>query len=108
MRRSPLCAKHWAATRVPLRSSWRRPLAQRWCGLTMPCKRCKEPRMRLAEIDRGDSFSHRALIGFISLVSGMRLPDAARVAFYHQDYLEGTLGNWTHATMRGESTWSIS
>ncbi len=64
--------------------------------------------MRLAEIDRGDSLGHRALIGFISMVSGMRLPDAARVAFYHQEYLGGTLGNWTHATMRGESPWSIS
>jgi uncharacterized peroxidase-related enzyme len=64
--------------------------------------------MRLAEIDRGDSFGHRALIGFISMVSGMRLPDAARVAFYHQDYLEGTLGNWTHATMRSDSPWPIS
>jgi AhpD family alkylhydroperoxidase len=64
--------------------------------------------MRLAEIDQGDSLGHRALIGFISLVSGMRLPDAARVAFYHQDFLGGSLGNWTHDTMRGDSPWSIS
>jgi uncharacterized peroxidase-related enzyme len=64
--------------------------------------------MRLAEIDRGDTFGHRTLIGFISLVSGMRLPDAARVAFYHQEFLNGTLGNWTHAVMRGDSTWTIS
>jgi len=64
--------------------------------------------MRLAEIDRGDSFGHRALIGFISMVSGMRLPDAARVAFYHREFLSGALGEWTHETMRGESPWSIS
>ena len=64
--------------------------------------------MRLPEIDRGDTFGHRALIGFISMVSGMRLPDAARVAFYHQEFLGGALGNWTHATMRGPSEWSIS
>jgi len=64
--------------------------------------------MRLCEIDRGDTFGHRALIGFISMVSGMRLPDAARVAFYHQEFLGGSLGNWTHATMRGPSEWSIS
>ena len=64
--------------------------------------------MRLAEIDRGDTFGHRTLIGFISLVSGMRLPDAARVAFYHQEFLDGTLGSWTHAVMRGASDWTIS
>jgi uncharacterized peroxidase-related enzyme len=64
--------------------------------------------MRLAEIDRGDTLGSRALIGFISLVTGMRLPDAARVAFYHKDFLAGTLGNWTQATMRGPSEWSIS
>jgi uncharacterized peroxidase-related enzyme len=64
--------------------------------------------MRLVEIDRGDTLGHRTLIGFISLVSGMRLPDAARVAFYHQEFLNGALGNWTHAVMRGESEWPVS
>ncbi len=33
--------------------------------------------MRLPEIDRGDGLGSRLLIGFISTVSGMRLPDAA-------------------------------
>jgi uncharacterized peroxidase-related enzyme len=64
--------------------------------------------VRLAEIDRGDTLGHRALIRFISMVSGMRLPDAARVAFYHRGFLNGTLGEWTHETMRGASFWSIS
>jgi len=62
--------------------------------------------MRLAEIERGDSFGTRLLIRFISLVSGMRLPDAARLAFYHRDFL-GILGVWTQAAMRGPSAWSI-
>lgn len=62
--------------------------------------------MRLAEIDRGDSLGNRLLIRFISLVSGMRLPDAARVAFYHRDFL-GILGEWTQAAMRGPSPWSV-
>lgn len=64
--------------------------------------------MRLAEIDRGDSLQHRMLIGMISRVSGMRLPDAARVAFYHQDFAGPTLGAWTQKTMRGPSPWSVS
>ena len=63
--------------------------------------------MRLAEIDRGDRLSSRLLIRFISIVSGMRLPDAARVAFYHKDFFGAPLGAWTQATMRGPSTWSV-
>jgi AhpD family alkylhydroperoxidase len=64
--------------------------------------------MRLAEIERGDSLRSRLLIGLISTVSGMRLPDAARVAFYHKDFFSGALGSWTQATMRGPSSWSIA
>lgn len=63
--------------------------------------------MRLPEIDRGDGFANRLLIGFISVVSGMRLPDAARVAFYHKDFFGTPMGAWTQATMRGPSTWSV-
>lgn len=63
--------------------------------------------MRLDEITRGDSVRSRALISFISLVSGMRLPDAARVAFYDKGFVAGALGAWTQAAMRGPSDWSI-
>ena len=63
--------------------------------------------MRLPEIDRGDDFTNRLLIGFISIVSGMRLPDAARVAFYHKNFLSAPLGAWTQAAMRGPSAWSV-
>ncbi|HWE75442.1 MAG TPA: hypothetical protein VG328_19940 [Stellaceae bacterium] len=62
--------------------------------------------MRLPEIDRGDSFGRRLLIGFISFVSRMRLPDAARVAFYHKEF-SAPIGQWTQAAMRGPSDWSI-
>jgi uncharacterized peroxidase-related enzyme len=64
--------------------------------------------MRLAEIDRGDSFGNRLLINIISMASGMRLPDAARVAFYHKDFLGEAHGGWTQAAMRGPSSWSIA
>lgn len=63
--------------------------------------------MRLAEIDRGDTVGHRLLIGFISMACGMRLPDAARVAFYHRDFVADALGGWTQAAMRGPSSWSV-
>ncbi len=64
--------------------------------------------MRLNEIERGDSFGNRLLISFISLVSGMRLPDAARVAFYHKAFFSGAMGHWTQTAMRGPSDWKIS
>lgn len=64
--------------------------------------------MRLPEIDRGDTITHRLLIGFISMVSRMRLPDAARVAFYHKEFFSTPMGVWTHAAMRGPSPWSIA
>lgn len=64
--------------------------------------------MRLSEVERGDTIGTRALIGFISLISGMRLPDAARVAFYHRGFVGGSLGAWTQRTMRGPSSWTIA
>jgi uncharacterized peroxidase-related enzyme len=63
--------------------------------------------MRLPEIDRGDCVISRLLISLISLVSGMRLPDAARVAFYHKDFFSNPMGAWTQAAMRGPSAWSV-
>lgn len=63
--------------------------------------------MRLSEIDRGDTLASRLLISFISLVSRMRLPDAARVAFYHKNFFGMPMGAWTQAAMRGPSDWSV-
>jgi uncharacterized peroxidase-related enzyme len=64
--------------------------------------------MRLSEIDRGDGLGNRLLIGFISMVSRMRLPDAGRVAFYYKNFFGVPMGNWTQAAMRGPSAWTIS
>jgi uncharacterized peroxidase-related enzyme len=63
--------------------------------------------MRLPEIERGDTWRTRLLIRMISTVSGMRLPDAARVALYHRSFFGCTFGTWTQAAMRGDSQWSI-
>lgn len=63
--------------------------------------------MRLPDIERGDSLRSRTLIRIISAVSGIRLPDAARVAFYHRDFVGPTFGAWTQAVMRGPSEWSV-
>ncbi|MCZ9884540.1 hypothetical protein NFJ07_22425 [Arthrobacter sp. B2a2-09] len=63
--------------------------------------------MRLPEVERGDTLRHRMLIAAISRVTGMRLPDAARVAFYRQDFAGPSIGAWTQKTMRGPSGWSV-
>ena len=63
--------------------------------------------MRLSDVERGEHFTDRVLIALISRATGMRLPDAARVAFYHKTFLGGPLGAWTQATMRGSSDWSV-
>jgi uncharacterized peroxidase-related enzyme len=64
--------------------------------------------MRLPEVERGDTLRHRVLIATISRMTGTRLPDAARVAFYRNDFAGPALGAWTQRTMRGPSGWSVS
>lgn len=64
--------------------------------------------MRLPEVERGDTLRNRMLIAMISRLSGTRLPDAARVAFYRQDFAGPAIGAWTQKTMRGPSGWSVS
>ncbi|WP_410575176.1 carboxymuconolactone decarboxylase family protein [Amycolatopsis sp. cmx-4-61] len=64
--------------------------------------------MRLPEVERGDGLRTRILIRVISLALGARLPDAARVAFYHKGFVGTALGAWTQAAMRGPSEWSVA
>ena len=63
--------------------------------------------MRLREVERGDSLRNRALIRIISTTTGTRLPDAARVAFYHKGFVGTALGASTQRAMRGPSEWSV-
>lgn len=63
--------------------------------------------MRLPEVERGDSVRVRVLIRMISTVSGIRLPDAARVAFYHKNFVGSAFNEWTQAVMRGPSEWTV-
>jgi uncharacterized peroxidase-related enzyme len=64
--------------------------------------------MRLPEIERGDTVGHRLLIRMISRLTGYRLPDAARVAFYDNEFVGPVLGKWTQKAMREASSWSVS
>jgi uncharacterized peroxidase-related enzyme len=63
--------------------------------------------MRLQKVEQGDGIFRALLIGFISKVSGMRLPDAARIVMYHRDFYGKPMTAWTQAAMRGKSGWSV-
>jgi uncharacterized peroxidase-related enzyme len=63
--------------------------------------------MRFQEVEKGDGLFHTLLFKFISMVSGMRLPDAARIVMYHQNFYGRPMTEWTHAAMRGASSWSV-
>jgi|Tabmets5t2r1_1033131.scaffolds.fasta_scaffold00185_6 uncharacterized peroxidase-related enzyme len=63
--------------------------------------------MRLREVERGDHLVWRLLIWSISLVSGMRLPDAARIVLYHKQFFGDPMSRWTHVAMRGDSDWTV-
>ena len=58
--------------------------------------------MRLREVERGDRLVWRLLIWFISLVSGMRLPDAARIVLYHRQFFGDPMSRWTHGNAWGK------
>lgn len=64
--------------------------------------------MRLPDVERGDGLRTRMLIRVISMALGARLPDAARVAFYHKGFVGTALGAWTQDAMRGPSEWSVA
>src|SRR5579872_1680404 len=63
--------------------------------------------MRLIQVEKGDGFFHALLFKFISMVSGMRLPDAARIVMYHENFYGKPMAAWTQAAMRGDSGWSV-
>lgn len=64
--------------------------------------------MRLPEVEAGGRWRTRLLIRVISLTTGVRLPDAARVALFDRDFISPSLGRWTQRVMRGPSAWSVA
>ena len=63
--------------------------------------------MRLRTLDKGETVGHTLLFHFISLIAGVRLPDAARIVLYHKDFYGKAMASWTDQTMRGPSNWSV-
>jgi uncharacterized peroxidase-related enzyme len=63
--------------------------------------------MRLQILDTHYSLGTKALFALIRLVSRQPVPDAARIVFYRPDFYGTPMKLFTHAAMRGPSTWSI-
>ena len=64
--------------------------------------------MRLHEVERGDGPFWHLLIRLISLMSGMRLPDAARAVFYHKAFFGDPMSFWTHAAMGSTNKFRVN
>ena len=64
--------------------------------------------MRLDILDRGYPTSAKLLFAFVRLVSGHPMPDAARLVFYRPGFYGTRAKEFTHATMRGPSPWTVA
>lgn len=63
--------------------------------------------MRPGVIEHGYGAGTKLLFGLIRLVTGRRLPDAAKITFYRPDFYGAHMKQFTHEAMRGRSTWSV-
>ena len=63
--------------------------------------------MRLDILNHGYGPGTKLLFALLRMFSGRPLPDAARLTFYRPDFYGAQAKEFTHATMRGPSDWSI-
>ncbi|MER7281110.1 carboxymuconolactone decarboxylase family protein [Dactylosporangium sp. NPDC000244] len=64
--------------------------------------------MRLDVLNSGYGPGTKLLFAMIRLFSGHPVPDAARIVFYRPDFYGNHAKAFTHAAMRGPSTWSVA
>jgi uncharacterized peroxidase-related enzyme len=64
--------------------------------------------MRLDILNTGYSQGTKLLFSVIRLMSGRPLPDAAKLVFYRPDFYGNRAKAFTHAAMRGPSSWSVA
>lgn len=64
--------------------------------------------MRLNVLNTGYTFGTKILFGFIKIVSGYSVPDAARIVFYRPRFYGSYIKKFTNEVMRGPSEWSVA
>ena len=63
--------------------------------------------MRLSVLDSGHSFKHKALLGFIRMVSRKTPADVVKTLLYRPDFFGTSMGAVFQAALRGPSEWSV-
>ena len=64
--------------------------------------------MRLSVLNNGYDLGTKILFKIIRIFSGYPLPDAAKIIFYRPDFYGNQMKQFTHAAMRGDSSWTIA
>lgn len=63
--------------------------------------------MRLKNIERGESLSHRLLFFVVRVASGHPMPDVVRTVLYRRQWFGKHINQLTQAVMRGPSEWPV-
>ena len=63
--------------------------------------------MRLKKVETGQRFPQKLLIGFLTLVQRVRVPDVVRTLTYRPELYGRAYNKWLHTILRGESGWSV-
>lgn len=62
--------------------------------------------MRLSKVDSGHSLGRKAMLGFIRVASGRRVPDVVRVLMYRPEYFGEPFSDLVHQLLHEPSEWS--
>ena len=63
--------------------------------------------MRLEKVETGQRFPERLLIGFLTLLNRVRVPDIIRSLTYRPELFGKTYNRWLHQLLRGASHWEV-
>lgn len=63
--------------------------------------------MRLQVVERGHRLKQRLILGLFPLLAGTRPADFTRVLLYRPELFGGPFGRYSHAALRGDSSWSV-
>ena len=63
--------------------------------------------MRLKKVETGQRLPQKLLIGVITLLKRVRVPDVVRTLTYRPELYGRAYNKWIHTTLRGESGWSV-
>lgn len=61
--------------------------------------------MRLEKVNTGQRLLERLLIGFLTLLNRVRVPDIIRCLTYRPELFGKAFNRWLHQILRGASRW---